>query len=403
MILTGNETDKIITENQIGYYKVGRSDPLRGEQVFLNKHQALMYATETQAPISYHWFDDAFNNFDRSRLGQVSLDEMYITRAKQLRESYEYLILNYSGGADSWNILKVFLDNNIKLDHIMVSWPISAVNAGLYTPNNKNLNANNFMSEWDFTMKPDIDWIAANYPEIKIELIDWAKPFFENPNFVTRELFNQLNHFHNMADLARSTLFSETERALCDKGVKVCTIWGIDKPSVFVDDDNKCGMTFPDSVITVGHAPEWNPHGTEYFYWTPKMPEIVFEMGYQTVEWFRKRPQLQKYRWRTDHSKNKPYLPIMQTNQIACRDSCYTTWASKQNKFQVQKPMKAARDDKDFWMYQNPMLKHHVDVWSELYAEHLDSLAPEYVTFDENKKRVGYKAQHTQWHYICDF
>ena len=62
MILTGNETDRIITENQIGYYKVSCSDPLRGEQVFLNKHQALIYATETQSPISYHWFDDAFNN-----------------------------------------------------------------------------------------------------------------------------------------------------------------------------------------------------------------------------------------------------------------------------------------------------------------------------------------------------
>ena len=152
-----------VESSQLGYYK-------SGEQKFANKHQALLHATANSIQeVTYHWFDDVFDNFDRSKVGTYSLNELYLKRALQLRESYDYLILNYSGGADSWNILKLFLDNNIKLEHIMVSWPISAVNAGLYTPSKKDVSARNFMSEWDFTMKPDLDWIAANYPEIKIE------------------------------------------------------------------------------------------------------------------------------------------------------------------------------------------------------------------------------------------
>lgn len=384
--------------SQLGYYQVG-------DMTFANKHQALVYSTKNNIPVQYHWFDQAFDNFDRSTLGTRNLMDLYLQRAQQLRDSYDYLILNYSGGSDSWNILRIFLDNNIKLDHIMVSWPISAVDAGYYKPNDKNTDASNFMSEWDYTMKPDIEWLQREHPEIKIELIDWAKPFMDDPEFVKPELFDQLNHFHNMADLARSTLFSQTEKELCEKGLKVGTIWGIDKPSVFVElETGRCGMTFPDSIITVGHPPVWNPDGTEYFYWTPKMPELVFEMAYQTIEWFRARPQFQKFMWKTDHTKNTPYLTVMQMNQVATRDACYPTWASKPTKFQVNKPLKPARDDKDFWMYENENLRHHVDRWIEIYRKFLGSVDESFVVIDQStKERVGYKAQHTKWHYICDF
>lgn len=385
------------TTSQIGYYKVG-------DELFANKYHALVKATESNTEVSYHWFDDKFDNFDRSLLGTRSLNDLYLQRALQLREKYEYLILNYSGGADSWNILKIFLDNNIKLDHIMVSWPISAVDAGYYTPNNKDVSANNFMSEWDFTMKPDIEWLQREYPEIKIELIDWAKPFMEDPEFVKRELFEQLNHFHNMADLARSTLFSQTEKELCEQGVKVGTIWGIDKPMVSIDlETQQCGLVFADSITTVGHPPLWNPHGTEYFYWAPDMPDIVFEMAYQTVQWFKARPSLQKYMWKTDLRKNVPFLTVMQTNQVATRSSCYPSWESKPTKFQVNKPMKPARDDKDFWMYQNENLIHHKIRWQEIYDEYLGALSAQFVVLDKKKNRVGYKVYYTKWHYVCDF
>lgn len=390
--------DQRIFSNQIGYYQVE-------EEYFLNKHEALVYAAKDNLRVSYHWFDQEFNDFDRSQLGKYSLDELYLKRARALREKYEYLILNYSGGTDSWNILKVFLDNNIKLDAIMVSWPLSAVEANLYSPNTKDVSASNFMSEWDFTMKPDIDWIAANYPEIEIEIIDWAKPFFEDPNFVKKELFDQLNHFHNLADLARSTIFSKIEKNLCEQGVKVGTIWGIDKPAVFKDEDGNCFMVFTDSITTVGHAPAWNLNGTEYFYWAPDMPELTFEMAYQTILWFKRRPAYQKFMWHVQNTRNRDrFLQIAQINQYAVRESCYPSWKSKVNTFQVQKPTKPARDDKDFWLYETPSLKHHVDTWEVLYREHLNAVHRRYVIVDPvNNKRTGYWVFFSPWHYICNF
>jgi len=391
--------DKVdINNSQLGFYRAG-------DKKFVRKYDALLYATKNNLDVTYHWYDEVFDNFDRSRLGAKKLEEMYIERAKELRANYDYLILNYSGGTDSWNILKVFLDNNIKVDHIMVSWPISATNSKYYVPNDKDVSARNFMSEWDFTMKPDIDWLQREYPQIKMELIDWAKPFFEDPDFVKPELFDQLNHFHNMADLARSTLFSQTEKDLCEQGVRVCTIWGIDKPSVFIDrSTNVCSMKFMDSIITVGHPPVWNPLGTEYFYWSPNMPSMAFEMAYQTIQWFKSRPSFQKFMWNVDPSKNfANYLTIMQMNQVATRDTCYASWASKPTKFQVNKPLKPAREDKDFWMYENEELAHHVTRWRAIYDQHLNAIDEKFLVVDAEGKRLGYKAIPTKLHQICQF
>jgi hypothetical protein len=254
MILFTHDNN-IFDKNQMGYYKVG-------DEKFLNKYQALKRSSELVKPTTYHWFDDIFSKFDRTLLGTRSLDSLYKERAQQLRDKYDYLILNYSGGCDSWNILKVFLDNNIKLDQVMVCWPFKASN--IFKPNIKDVSASNFMSEWDFTTKPDLEWLSKTHPEIKIELIDWAEPFVNNSNFVNEHSFDSLNHFHNLADLARSTLFSATERELIEKGKTVATIWGLDKPNI-ARFGNNIGMAFYDSVTTVAHPAPCNPHGTEYF------------------------------------------------------------------------------------------------------------------------------------------
>jgi len=387
-----------ILDNQLGYYTVGKES-------FINKYKALLSGTQTKQQVKYHWYDSAFSSFDRNRLGTVPLNELYRQRAQQIRDSYDYVILNYSVGCDSWNILKTFLDNNIKLDQIMVCWPFTAAELKLYNANKNNTTAFNFMSEWDFTTKPDLEWLSKTHPEIKIELIDWADPFAKDSSFVSQDKFDQLNHFHNLADLARSTLFSETEKKLIDQGKKVATIWGIDKPFVCFDKvTNQMGMGFPDSVITVGHPPVYNPNGTEFFYWSPKMPELAFEMAYQTVQWFKARPSYHQFLFPTDNkSYVLPYINYVQVNQIAGRDACYTTWAEKENKFQVNKSTSISRQDKDFWLYTHNDLSHHVSNWKGIFKDHATALDSRFIAFNQRQEREGYLPCITDLHYICNF
>jgi len=82
---------------------------------FYDKREALIYASQKGCPpISYKYYDNVFDSFDRKLLGTKNLDQLYRERALMLREEYDYLILCFSGGIDSYNILQVFLENNIK-------------------------------------------------------------------------------------------------------------------------------------------------------------------------------------------------------------------------------------------------------------------------------------------------
>jgi len=98
-----------------------------GNREFKNKFQALIFATETNQEVDYIYFDQIWKDFDRSLLGKISLKELYRQRARQIRDSYDYLILYFSGGADSYNVLRSFIDNNIKLDEVCVKWPMAAI------------------------------------------------------------------------------------------------------------------------------------------------------------------------------------------------------------------------------------------------------------------------------------
>ena len=49
-----------------------------------------------------------------------SLNELYVKRARELREHYSYIKLLYSGGPDSHNVLETFMLNDIFLDEICI-------------------------------------------------------------------------------------------------------------------------------------------------------------------------------------------------------------------------------------------------------------------------------------------
>jgi len=152
------------------------------EKKFNNKFDALLEATRVKANVTFHYYDDIFESVDKSLLGKHNLDKLYRSRAQQLRDEYDYLILYFSGGSDSYNILKTFLDNDIKLDEICVKWPMVVVDKQLYTPNTTDKSAFNYLSEWDYAIKPVLDQIKISHPEIKIEIADWSDFNFNDYN-----------------------------------------------------------------------------------------------------------------------------------------------------------------------------------------------------------------------------
>lgn len=188
-----------------------------GSEKFINKFQALIYGDRNNLPVDYIFFDHVWQNFDRSLLGKFSLQTLYKQRAQQLRDKYDYLILYFSGGADSWNVLRSFLDNGIHIDEVCVKWCTDTINSNIYTPNTTELSAFNYLSEWDYAIKPALDWLAQNHPKVKIEIVDW---FNDKSLAKAEEMFNIVNHWHDI-EINSLAVWSPSENALLEKGLRV--------------------------------------------------------------------------------------------------------------------------------------------------------------------------------------
>lgn len=260
---------------------------VNGESFFV-KSQALLRATELGAEVSYHYYDEIYASVDVTGLGRIPLGMLYKQRALQLRESYDYLILNYSGGADSRNILNTFLANNIKLDCVFVKWPLRIVGKNIY-PITNNTDHRNFLCEWDLVIKPDLDMLRSKHPEIRIEVEDWTHDLGQS-SFVDR-MFDGLQQFTYMTNMVRVPSCSRIEREMADQGKKVAAIHGIDKPVFGMLPDGRCYMRFLDTATTVCPPRPHNPNGTEYFYWSPDMPNIPFEQCFAVMRWCRTNPR----------------------------------------------------------------------------------------------------------------
>ena len=66
--------------------------------------------------IKFYYYDDVFSLVNWNLEPKESLEDLYRKRAEQIRKDYEYVILAYSGGHDSSQVLETFYYNNIHID-----------------------------------------------------------------------------------------------------------------------------------------------------------------------------------------------------------------------------------------------------------------------------------------------
>jgi hypothetical protein len=348
-----------------------------GDQKFVNKHLALMHSNQNNQPVHYNFFDHVWQNFDRSVLGKHSLKELYKQRAQQLRDKYDYLILYFSGGADSYNVLRSFIDNDIKIDEVCVKWCNDSLTANreMYTPNQVEKSAINYLSEWDYAIKPVLEWLAQHHPNVKIEIVDW----FKDRDINTIETaFNLVNHWHDV-EVNSLAVWSPSENKLLEKGMSVGSIYGVDKPCVFFI-DGASYMYFADNATTMGTPNPNNIYGTEYFYWAHEMPELTFEMANVAILAYQTDQELTQVAVTDKNKFDKQFTShAFQVHQKKLRHFLYDNWTDR---FQALKPVMPDRSDKHCWIYKQEELSNYVSGYNEILNSHLTEL--------RNSQYLGY-------------
>lgn len=269
-------TDRVIAERlgmerRSGYWGVGG-------RYFFNKAECLRYATSIRdGHVTYYFYDGIYRSLNWKVEPRESLKEMYKRRAQHLRDKYDYLILSFSGGSDSTNILKTFTDNGIKLDEVCCEFPLEYIEKNIHTFDYNRNNPDHIMFEWVMAAKPMLTWLSKAHPETKITVVSGSKDtmsILENSEVQKHErsglVFNASSRWVKLYEIARDR----------SKHGVVGFISGVDKPrlgynpklgkfySVYADTNNL--IYFPSS----SHDQNGYDLFFDHFYLSYEFPEI---------------------------------------------------------------------------------------------------------------------------------
>lgn len=261
--------------DRLGVYRVGNCK-------FYSKLQAIEMHEKTG--IHPHWdFNEAvFSSYDWKKEPAEDIRELYRQRAQQLRDSYDYVILMFSGGADSTNMLYSFLDNDIKIDEVCC-----------YVNYDATGDKDCFLNTEIFRVAlPLLDHCKTEYPWLKQRIIDISQMTidFFNDNKNKFNWIYEMNVLFNPNNACRESLPLKIKdwADIIDQGRRLCVVYANDKPRIVHHPDGRYSYRFIDvldNAATVKSMAGQQPYSDELFYWTPDKPEILIKQGHMIMRY----------------------------------------------------------------------------------------------------------------------
>jgi hypothetical protein len=361
---------------KLGYYTVDNLE-------FDSKIKACIFATQHKKSVNWHFNDQIFDSFDWNQEPVESLDTLYDRRARELREKYDYIIISYSGGADSHNIVESFIRQGLHIDEIIVN-TMEEANQKFTIVDPTIKNPENAAAEHYLQTIPRLEDIRKRNSKIKITILDLSNYLFEswleagdaswimdkreglNPLNVTR-----FNYLH----------FSEVRKNF-DKGKSIGLILGVEKPRTFIHSNGKFYIRFTDratNIITVeNHIKEYSNSVVEYFYWSPDSIHILCKQAHIIKRWLEMFPQYQNL-W---FHKNMTAETFRLTHERILRPMIYSSWNNEW--YQADKATKDWHSEFDSWFIDGEKGSTQHNIWLEGLS-YVTENAKDYINFDNGK------------------
>ena len=264
-------------KDQFGYYTVG-------DLKTYSKIEAIELHAKTGIHPQWHFNEEVFSHYDWTIEPVASLEQLYAVRAQQIRQKYDYIVLFFSGGADSENMLRAFLRNNIHIDEIANFWALAG---------DKEYDTH-FNSEIYNIAAPAVRRILETNPNIKHRIIDLTEiiaKLYDDPNRKFDFLYD-MNSMFSPNNYARSFLREHINdyQDIIASGKKLCFVWGSEKPRVTIDQGRYCVkfLDILDNVVssrTQKLNREWEHD--ELFYWSPELPELLAKQAHTVMRFLK--------------------------------------------------------------------------------------------------------------------
>jgi hypothetical protein len=347
-------------DKKLGFYKVGDTE-------FESKIQACIYATKNKQDVIWNFNKEFFDNYPWHNEPLMSLDQLYDQRARQLREKYDYIIISYSGGADSHNVLMSFLRQNLRVDEIIVN----TMEKG--DPSYRNAKPNDYSAvsaqatEYIFQTLPRLKEIKSKYPSIKISVLDLTDHLFSNfKKFGDAGWIENKRDKLNPINITRYNYlyFSEIKKQF-DKDKKIALILGIEKPIIYIHSKTAdIHLLFVDGAANTAASltesiNEYDNAEVVYFYWSPDAADIICKQAHTVKKWLKVFPEKQNL-WIGNKLTHEIYRLV---HERTYRELLYTTWNSEW--FQADKATSDWYSEFDHWFIKGQILTDHHKIWSE--------------------------------------
>lgn len=360
---------------KLGYYSCNGLE-------FDSKIQACIYATKVNKPLDWHFNDLEFKNFDWTNEPIETLDQLYDRRARDIREKYDYVVLSYSGGSDSNNILESFLRQNLLIDEIVVNHMTKANKAVvLDTTNKSSWNAG---AEFELQTVPRLQYIKNVSPRTKITVLDLSDNVFDTLNKASDASWVESKREPlNVSGATRYnyTYFKEVRNQF-DRSKSICLILGIEKPRTYIK-KNQFYILFSDKSANIAsasdHLTEYDNATVEYFYWDPDALPIMCKQAHVIKRWLEAFPQY-KPLW-TPVDRADLFTKHRLIHERMYRNIIYTTW--NEDWYQADKAIKDWNSEMDTWFISLYNNTKEYKIWQE-GVNYVADNAKDYVMFRDN-------------------
>lgn len=316
---------------KVGYYIVGN-------QEFFSKIQATLYASQNNLDVTWRFNNDIFDKFNWQVEPEESLDQLYDARARELREKYDYLMVSYSGGSDSHNLMQSFIRQGLHVDELLVV-TTDKMNQRHTQYDVSNTKAENLSAEHILNTIPRLNEIKKQCPNIKVTIHDMTDNLIEmlsqseDGDWVLskREIINPIGmsrfNYKYISDV----------RKKFDSSKKIAVIFGIEKPRTIIKPEtNEFLLYFNDRAVNYPASDSLAEYVSnieiEYFYWSPSCVKMLCKQGHVIKKWLEVNPQYQSM-WVSGSAQD-----VLSTQEEVLKNIIYTTWNN--NWYQVGKAIK---------------------------------------------------------------
>ena len=352
---------------KLGYYLVDN-------QIYYNKYHALLEASKRNQQVRWFFNEDAFIRFPWNVEPEESLDELYRQRAQELRDQYDYIRVEASGGSDSTTVIFSFLLNNIPLDEVVFRYPKGGEKDVVGNAN--DMRSENTLSEWEFAAKPLLDWIKTNYPQVKITVHDYTESLIQEAETKDESWVFRTRHYLQPGHINKYQANGNVEhKTLAEKNLRICVLWGVDKPKITLK-DGKFFLYFQDGQASHSDQAigEYTNITNEFFYWSPDACKLLAKQAHTIKNWFEQPEHANMQNVLHWPNSNFSIRTIYEQVVKALIYSKYDL-----NTFQTFKPTNNIWNEMDFWFHHNFKDTRAYQVWQDGIDYLTNTLSPEFV------------------------